>query len=381
MNLSHMPDNIGGTQNTHILFVDDEQAVLSSFRRLMRGNSDSWRCHYAASKEEALLSIRSQPIDIVVCDFNMPGKTGFDLLKKLRGSEATHDLPVLIMTGSQDEDLKRQALDMGATDLLLKPVNLDTFLARIRRTLKLKARQDEIKERNCLLDCNVKIRTRELEASRRDLIWRLAKTAEYRDSETGNHIFRVAHYCKVLAAELEQDSIFCEHIFQSSLLHDIGKIGIPDGILLKTGRLNEQERHIMERHCLIGAEMLSHDIQPPQLDNRDDNQMGTDLIPAENSFLSMASDIALCHHERWDGSGYPNGIAGETIPLSARICAVADVFDALSSERTYKKALPEPEVIAIMREGRGSQFDPAIFQCFENCLVEFRRVRNRLADT
>jgi putative two-component system response regulator len=375
-----MSETPAAVRVSRILFVDDEQAVLSSLRRLLRNVAEPWCCHYVTSADSALEMIASQPMDVVVSDVNMPGKTGFDLLCELRQLPETQDTPVLIITGGQDEDNKRRALDLGATDLLVKPVSLNTLLARIRNMLKLKEYQDEIKKRNQHLDTLVKIRTRELELSRLDLIWRLGKTAEKRDSNTGYHIFRVAHYCRILAVALGMSEKFCDQIFQTSPLHDIGKIGIPDKILLKPGGFDEGERRAMEAHCLIGAEILSQEIVPPLL-----GQPGAVASPevdlsSENHFLNMAADIALCHHEHWDGSGYPRGIAGEAIPLAARICALADVFDALASARPYKEPLPLEQVLEMMRAGRGTQFDPVVFQCFEENLTHFVAVRNRLAD-
>lgn len=364
-----------------ILFVDDEQSVLSGFRRVLRNIPDRWRCHYVTSVEEALKFTRLHSVDVVVSDISMPVKNGFDLLEDLRSDLRTKDLPVVIVTGNVDEDLKCKALDLGASDLLTKPVSKDNLLARVRNVLKLKNYQDEIKEQNLRLDLKVKARTRELEDSRLDIIWRLAKIVESRDSHTGNHIFRVAHYCKILATNFKMPAEFCEQIFQASPLHDIGKIGIPDSILHKPGRLSKEEFRVMENHCHIGAEILQQDMTPPLLNEETDpSNAHTDTLP-QNPLMKMAADIALYHHEHWDGRGYPTGSKGTQIPLAARICAIADVFDALSSARSYKNAMPESEVMRIMCTGKGAKFDAAIFDCFEKSLSEFRKVRKQFADS
>ena len=368
---------IDSQNRADILFVDDEEFILSSYRRLLRNMADKWNCHYVTSAEAALEFTRSRAVDVVISDINMPGKSGFELLTELRTTQHTKHLPVVIVTGNNDEELKCKALDLGASDLLTKPVSLGNLLARVRNVLKLKSHQDEIKRQNQLLDVKVRARTQELENSRLDIIWRLAKTVERRDSNTGNHIFRVAHYCRILAERLGQSAQFCEQIFQTSPLHDIGKIGIPDSILAKPGKLSDEEFRIMQTHCNIGAEILRQDIIPPLSDKTEINMH----ISSDNPFLKMAADIAMYHHEHWDGRGYPTGSSGARIPLVARICAVADVYDALSSRRPYKDALPEVQVLSIMRGLKGTQFDPRVFDCFEENLYEFRQVSEQLCDS
>lgn len=369
------------TKPAELLFVDDESNVLSAIKRLLHGLPDCWKNHFAGSADEALAVMATAEIDVVIADINMPGKSGFDLLQEVRNSEWGEDLPVLILTGDSESSLKRKALDLGATDLLNKPVSRENLVSRIRNMVRLKSYQDTIKRHNRFLDAKVKERTRELEASRLDLIWRLAKTAECRDTNTGNHILRVAHYCRILAENLGLDSELSERIFQTSPLHDIGKIGIPDSVLLKPGRLNVEERQIIQRHCQLGAELLQKDIFPASmLPESGDGSEGLLSPPSGNPFLGMASEIALCHHEFWNGGGYPHRLSAESIPLAARICAVADVFDALSTSRPYKAALPQAEVERIMREGSGSQFDPEVFFCFEQSLPQFRQIQHAFAD-
>ncbi|MEA3544335.1 MAG: response regulator [Thermodesulfobacteriota bacterium] len=364
-----------------LLFVDDEPQVLSGIKRLLHGLPDRWNSHFAMGADEALAIMAAADIDVVISDINMPGKSGFELLQEIRQADWGEDLPVLIVTGDSEYSLKRQALDLGATDLLLKPVSRENLVSRIRNMVRLKSYQDTIKQHNQILDAKVKERTRELEESRLDLIWRLAKTAECRDSNTGNHILRVAHFCRILAENLGLEQKNIERIFQTSPLHDIGKIGIPDSVLLKPGKLTGQERQVIQGHCQLGAELLKQDIFPgsPLREYRDGAE---ELLSQQNHnpFLTMAADIALCHHEFWNGEGYPAGLSGDAIPLAARICAVADVYDALSSSRPYKGALPEAEVLAIMREGNGRQFDPRVFACFEQSLPQLRQIQQDLVD-
>ncbi len=358
----------------YVLFVDDDPAMLRSIRRLLHHVEDSWISLYAQSVDEALKIIAENQVDVVVTDVDMPEKSGFDLLLCLRGTPETVDLPVLIVTGKGQSGLKGKALNLGATDLLAKPVELEDLLPRIRNMLNLKHYQDQIKDQNRLLEEKVRERTRELEQSQLALIWQLAKAAECRDTDTGNHIARVAYYCRTLARKAGQDEGFCQQIFRASTLHDIGKIGIADDILLFPGRLSQEQRSQMEQHPALGAELLRQTYSP---------LLNVDQIlfhPEKNPLLEMAADIALCHHECWDGSGYPHGLQGEAIPLAARICAIADVFDALTTKRPYKEPFAEDVVLKIMYEKRAVQFDPQLFGCFEESLDEFNQIKMTLMD-
>ncbi len=366
-------------RQAEVLFVDDEPDNLTSIHRLLHISRSTWNSAYVGSVEEALQQIDARPIDVVVSDIYMPEKTGFDLLRQLRHQEHTRDLPVLILTGSTQNVLKREALDLGATDLLFKPIDRDDLIVRVNNMLRMKYQQDKIKEQNRLLDEKVKERTSELEHAHVDLIWRLAKVAECRDQDTGNHILRVAHYCRILAANSGEDHQWCEQLFLASPLHDIGKVGIPDRILLKTGKLDEEERQAINQHCRIGVELLQRNLlEASGFWSLSDQPTIKNQYP--NPVLDLAAQIALSHHERWDGSGYPHGLMGADIPVSARICAIADVFDALSTERPYKKALPEETVLNLMTDDRGKHFDPDLFEVFLHSLSEFRDIRDRLVD-
>ncbi len=346
-----------------VLFVDDEPAVLDLFSRMLEGQP--WEGHFCTTVEEALDYLRTQPVDTVISDIRMPDRDGFELLGEIRRNERTRNIPVIIITGDSDRALKRHALDLGATDLLNKPVGREDLLARIRSALRLKHYQDRLARQVEELDFRVRERTRQLEASHREIVWRLAKAAEYRDDQTGYHVVRVAVLSRLLAEGLGMDQEFQDLIFLTSPLHDIGKLGIPDSILLKEGKLSAVERRLMEQHCAMGAEILSQEPSAIAVSSL----RGGEIVlyrgaRTANPLLEMAASIALGHHERWDGTGYPRRLAGEEIPLECRIVSVADVFDALTSWRPYKPPLPDREAVELVVRGSGTHFDPTIVETF-----------------
>jgi len=373
----------GGTGPKQILFVDDEPNFLAGLRRMLRVHRDRWELHFAENVDQALALCKTVAFDTVVSDVNMPGKSGFDLLAALKAWDRTRDIPVIILTGNAENDLKRRALDLGATDLLNKPVGMEDLTARLRNATRLKSYQDLLRDQNVLLERKVRERTADLEQSRLDIIWRLAKAGEFRDEETGAHVLRVAACCRALAEALGLDSGYTAALFATSPLHDIGKIGIPDGILLKSGRLTADERRIMQRHCEIGAAILTE--KPKGVECF--GAAGADAERAldcgdgdELDLRAMAAEIAMTHHERWDGTGYPKGLSGEAIPASGRIVAIADVYDALRSERAYKPAFGIEETLETMRAGRGTHFAPHTFDAFEGIAEAFEKIRDCLRD-
>ncbi|MBU0595078.1 response regulator [Candidatus Bipolaricaulota bacterium] len=365
----------------HILFVDDESNVLDGLRRILRTERGRWDMSFVDGADAALNEMLAGDFDVVVSDVNMPGKDGFALLAEMRKNERTRDVPVIILTGRKDSDIKRRALNMGATDLLSKPVDPQDLISRLRSVIRLKAYQDEIKRQNTILEHEVEERTAELSDSHLDLIWRLGKAAEYRDEETGNHVVRVGCCCRIIAEALRADDEFVELLFLTGPLHDIGKIGIPDAILMKRGPLNEDEWDVMKRHCVIGAEILREDsklrnvfLAWPGARKRSNDPR------AQNPVLKMASSIAKTHHEWWDGTGYPSRLAGEEIPLESRIVALADTYDALRSERPYKPALSEDEALTVIHEEAGRHFDPAVYAAFRESGDELRSIQTQLRD-
>jgi putative two-component system response regulator len=364
-----------------ILFVDDESRVLNGLRRILQNQCDIWEMSYVNSVDAALDQLKEVNFDVIVSDVRMPDKDGFEFLKILQGSEKTRNIPVIILTGCGEGGYKRRALELGAVDLLNKPVEKEDLLARLNSMLRLKSYQDSLENHNKVLEQKVKERTAELEYSRMDIIWRLGKLAEFRDENTGNHILRVGLYCTTIAEKLGMDKNFVEMLFLTSPLHDIGKVGIPDNILLKPGKLNSEEFEIMKQHCVIGANIFYQDSKAMRLFlTWQGNQIDKENKWDKNPLHKMASSIALTHHERWDGAGYPKGLAGKDIPLESRIVAISDVYDALSSARPYKPAYSESKVMSIIKEGVGKHFDPDIYKVFEKSSGEFRLIKSIFAD-
>jgi putative two-component system response regulator len=366
----------------HLVFVDDEPNVLVSYRRMLRPFSEDWQMSFYDCPVTACEHLLAEGADAVIVDIRMPRMTGLELLERLQRTSQTRGIPVIIVTGEADHSLKRTALSLGASDLLNKPVDIDDLLARLRNALRLKDYQDELRRSNELLEDRVRERTAQLEASQLTVIWRLGKAAEFRDEETGNHILRVGCYARLISEELGLPSEFTKLIYLAAPLHDIGKIGIPDAILLKPGKLDPAEWQLMQRHCEIGASILSDNARMSALwiDNCPARLSPWDLTGGENPTLALAASIALSHHEKWNGQGYPQRLSAEQIPLAARIVAICDVFDALRSERPYKRKYSLDETLEVLFEGRGSHFDPVVYEAFMNALPEIVQNEQRLSD-
>lgn len=368
--------------NSRILFVDDSRQVLESMRRILRPMSGTWSVFLADDPVEALELLEGGSFDAVVSDIKMPRLNGLQLLERIKANDSTRDVPVVMLTGLGDRDLKRKALELGAADLLNKPVEPEDLIARIRSVLRLKAYEDELRTQNVRLEQRVRERTEELYQSRLNVIWRLAKAAEHRDNETGNHVIRVGCMCRALAKGLGMDSDFVETLFIASPLHDIGKIGIPDAILLKQGPLSDAQRHVMMRHCWIGERILKEDAQAAAvLAQFRTIPWSADSVLHCNPLIEMAARIALTHHEKWDGSGYPQGLVGDSIPVESRITAIVDVFDAVLSRRPYKPPFSEDKAMSIIDANAGSHFDPEVHRAFRDVLPELRRIRSELSDS
>jgi putative two-component system response regulator len=366
-----------------ILIVDDDQRMLDALRRTLHHQSDDWAMTYIRNPEEAWESLLQTAYDAVVTDVRMPGLTGIELLERMRQTERTKDVPVVILTGLNDPDLKEKALLCGAVDLLNKPADAGQLIARLRNVLQTKAYEDELRASNELLTEKVQRQSIDLAQSRMSVVCRLGMAAEFRDEDTGNHVIRVGCYSRAVAAAMGMPRSFLEMLLLAAPLHDIGKIGIPDSVLLKPGPLTDEEWVIMQRHCEIGESILREQSKAmiPLFDwySVEATSM-RDTLENRDPVLEMAATIALSHHEKWDGSGYPHGVAGEAIPLESRIVAVADVFDALTSNRPYRPARPEEEALTIMDSTVGMHFDPRVHAAFISSLSEIHAIRDRFSD-
>ncbi len=323
---------------------------------------------------QALSTLYRDPPDLLLLDIMMPQVSGLDLLKTIRADPNFAHLPILILTAATDREMKLEALELGATDFLTKPLDAQDLIPRVHNALLMKSYQDHLEHK-------VRQRTRELQHAQQEVVRCLARASEYRDNETGKHVIRVGRYVGILARELGLDQENVELMTQAATLHDMGKVGIPDSILLKPGKLSREEFDVMKKHSQYGSDICSY--QTSTLDEQFylHAELGEKLLEGCTSpLLKLASSIAATHHEQWDGSGYPNGLKGEDIPIEGRITAIADVFDALSSKRPYKEAFPLEKCIAILKEGRGQHFDPQLVDLFLGCLDEVVTIRDELAD-
>lgn len=314
---------------------------------------------------EAVSLLKKEAPDLLVLDVVMPQVSGLDLLAAVRADPQTLHIPVLILTASSDAETKLCALERGATDFLAKPVDPSELVLRIRNALTVKAHQDYLQDFSRHLEAQVRLRTMELEVARREAIHCLARAAEFRDRETGFHVVRVGEYVGLLARHLGMDEDRVELLKLAAQLHDVGKIGVSDMILLKPGKLDDDELTTMRRHCEFGFKIIA----PVSAEDAARCAGGgmidrASLQACRSPIMRTAAVIAQTHHEWWDGTGYPKGLAGEAIPIEGRMTAVADVFDALSSSRPYKNAMEPQACFAMMEQQRGTHFDPELLDLF-----------------
>lgn len=366
-----------------VLFVDDDPSILATYERSLRPEKDNWKMTFELNPRAAWEQIQKGVFDAVVTDVRMPGMSGLQLLSLAKNNSATAETEFVVVTGESERGLKRQALDLDAADLLSKPIQLDDLVARLRSVLRTKRLADQIKKQNELLEDRVRERTLDLESSRMDILWKLGNAAEYRDEETGNHVVRVGSYSRVVAAAMGLQSDFCNTLFLAAPLHDVGKIGISDSILLKPGRLSDQEWVAMRSHCEMGYSILTDPCKFARAATRCTNLDCSAAMNhcTSNPLLDMAASIAISHHEKWNGSGYPNGLSRESIPIEGRIVAIADVYDALRSQRPYKKPLNVKQSLEIIRDGAGAHFDPVVVDAFLDSLADIKAVGKELTDT
>lgn len=342
----------------NVIVVDDTPINVTLLSHLIAKVPDASPVTFTQPKEGLEWCLNNVP-DLVIVDYMMPELDGIEFIRRFRAAAGREDIPVLMVTANDQTQVRHQALDAGANDFLTKPIDKTEFMARSRNMLSLRRGQRKLEDHAASLAQEVRLATAEILARERETVIRLSRAADSRDPETGAHILRMAHYSRLIASQLGLSLADQEMILEAAPMHDIGKIGIPDHILLKPGRLDQGEFDIMKRHARMGFEILSGSQSPS---------------------LQAAALIALGHHERFDGSGYPGGLQGDAINLFARICAVADVFDALTSERPYKKAWDLERATDFLRDGCGSHFDPACVQAFLSGWDEVLMIRERFAD-
>ena len=342
-----------------VLIIDDQSISRMILEELIRSIDKNIHVESFADPVKALEWAKRNSHDLVITDYKMPVMDGVAFTQWLRQIPSCMDVPIVIITCVDDKSVRYKALEAGATDFLSKPIDHYECRARCRNLLQLRQQQQIIKDRARWLEQEVYTKTKQLELREKETLLRLAKAGEYRDEETGNHVIRMAEYAFLVADEMGLDRDTCNIIRHAAPMHDIGKIGVPDQVLLKPGKLSSTEWSVMQVHTRIGYEIL-----------RD----------SPSCFLKSGAIIALSHHERFDGRGYPNGAAGEAIPIEARTAAVADVFDALLSERPYKKAWSMDRTLEYMRQQRGFHFDPNCIDAFFSRLDQVMVIRHQFGD-
>ena len=359
-------------QRQTVLVVDDTPDNLILMNGLLKSH---YKVKVANSGERALQIAQGEtPPDLILLDIMMPELDGYEVCRRLKADPHTARIPVIFLTALSDSEDEAHGFAIGAEDYITKPISAPTVLARVKTHLKLKASADFLRDKNDYLEHEVRRRTRDVEAIQDVTIMALASLAETRDAETGNHLRRTQRYVKLLAEKLRDHPRFAddldEHtiqlLYKSAPLHDIGKVGIPDRILLKPGRFEPEEFEIMKLHTTFGRDAIEHA----------EAELGMEV-----PFLAYAKEIAYSHQEKWDGTGYPEGLAGDAIPMSARLMALADVYDALISRRVYKAPIQHETAVDIIKDGRGRHFDPDIVDAFLEIEHDFRRVAHAFADS
>ena len=327
----------------NVLIVDDQPSARTMLRHVVEAIGPGVRTADFGSPVEALRWSEGNVTDLVLLDYRMPEMDGLEFARRFRRSLSRRDVPIVLISVVGDEPVRQAALEAGVIDFLVKPVRPRELRTRCKNLLQLRQQGESVKERARSLESRVLESLHEVERREREMLYRLAKAIEYRDLGTGIHLLRMSHYAEVIAEALGMPEDDIKTLTSAAPLHDIGKIGIPDAVLLKRGSLTDEEFAVMRRHPLIGYEIL-----------RD----------SQSRFVQMGALIALRHHERWDGSGYPDGLKGDAIPLPARIVALADVFDALTSERPYKRPWEPNEAFDYVKANRGTLFDPTCVDVF-----------------
>jgi putative two-component system response regulator len=344
-----------GTSN--ILVVDDDPGIQKMLRRIL-GRS-GYNVLIANGGQEAFDKIAVNLPDLIMLDLSMPIFDGFEVAAHLRSNPETREIPIILITGFDSTQNHVKAMDLGVNDFLSKTAEPEEILARIRSHLKIKQLNDQLSDYRESLEKMVTLRTMQLKDASLEVIWRLTAASEYRDNETGAHIKRMSHYSAVIAQKMGLARKTVGTILSAAPMHDIGKIGIPDAILLKTDKLDANEWEVMKQHTIIGGNILT----------------GSKI-----GFVRMGAMIAMTHHEKWDGSGYPQGLRANQIPLAGRIVALADVFDALTSKRPYKEAFSIEKSNRIIEQGRGNHFDPYVVDTFFSVQDEILHIKEKYQD-
>ena len=352
-----------------ILLVDDTESNTDVLVEIL---GDDYDIAVATDGPTAIETALQEHPDLVILDVMMPGMNGYEVCRRLKSNEWTAETPVIFATTLGETEAEEKGLSLGAVDYLVKPVNPAITRARVSTHLSLKSAKDELARQNSILEFRVIERTKELQLTQDVTIEALGGLAETRDNETGYHIRRTQHYVRRLAVELRRQGLYTDLLteayikllFKSAPLHDIGKVGVPDAILLKPGKLTDKEWIEMRKHTTYGYEALA----------RAEKTLGT------SSFLSLAKEVTISHHERWDGGGYPHALRGEGVPLSGRIMAVADVYDAVTTKRVYKSASSHEKAVDIISGDAGSAFDPDVAGAFEAVSDAFQTTARELSD-
>ncbi|MDP8265337.1 MAG: response regulator [Candidatus Aceula meridiana] len=334
--------------NAKILIIDDQKLHLGLLKDILK-KAGYANIESTTDPQEGIELYQDFKPDILLLDLIMPKIDGFSVMAQLKEVVKNEAMPILALSPEKGQDIRLKALEAGATDFISKPYEGLEVLVRIRNIIAGHLLHNQVKNQNKILEEKVQERTKELRTTRLDIIRRLARAAEFRDEDTGIHIVRMSKLCTKVGKEIGMDAQQCDLLLNASPLHDIGKLGIPDNVLLKPGKLTPEEWEIMKKHASIGAELLSG---------------------SNSDLMEMAEVIAMTHHEKWDGTGYPQGLKGEAIPLVGRITAICDVFDALMSKRPYKKAWTFKEVVDEIKATSGTHFDPKIVDAFLKILPD-----------
>ncbi len=368
-----MNETVYSAEKATILVVDDTPDNLMLISTLLK---KFYKVKVANSGEKALKIVESEfPPDLILLDIMMPEMDGYEVCQRLKANDKTKDIPVIFLTSKSDANHETKGFELGAVDYITKPITLQVVLARVKTHLDMEKMQMFLRDQNSFLELEVAKRTAEIMAIQDVTIHAMASLAETRDNDTGNHIRRTQHYVKLLAEKLRfhprfshflDDNKIIEILFKSAPLHDIGKVGIPDKILLKPGKFEPEEFEIMKAHPALGRDAIL----------QAERELGIDV-----PFLKYAKEIAYCHQEKWDGSGYPQGLSGDNIPISARLMAVADVYDALISRRVYKEGMSHAQAVQIIKDGKCHHFDPDMVNAFLELQDEFQAIAARYIDT